>query len=282
MKLIIIQIFRICSYKELFPIQLNHVINVFRIIKVLFASVSLSQPVVSAVELKGGTSRLNVLISASAVFFFTTNSFALDRKVIRTDTCIYTIVSDNAPDENSVESFDRQFSSQSEEIYTKMGVKCPEQFRITLCIGAWIFKKETGLDEHTAGLYYPSRKTFVFQNPKALDKRGMLLKTIRHELCHGAIDEWRQHGGIEYNPGKNWLEESLCTALYPADDYSMSEGERMFASMNNSDKKVSVYLNQKLKAADYEERRKAYSLAHAYGRYLLSKKRLEKIITELK
>lgn len=232
--------------------------------KAIFRYVFLIQPPVSS-----PLARVVFIISIS-LFVSSTDISALERTVMRTDAGAYTIVSDKMPDEDVIDSFDRQFASQAEEVFSKIGVKIPEQFRVTICIGAWVFKKETGLDEHTAGLYYPSRKIFVFQNPKALEKRGILLKTIRHELCHSAFDEWRLINGVEYNPKKKWLEESLCTALYPADDYSISEGESLLAEMKTGENKIAAYLSVNLSSSDYKKRRKAYSLAYAYGRRLLS------------
>jgi hypothetical protein len=207
---------------------------------------------------------------------------AAERSVVRTESALYTIVSDKGEDPGIAESFDRVFTSQADEVYAKIGVKCPEQFRVTLCIGAWIFKKEAGLDAHTSAVYLPSRKTFVFQNPKSLERRGILIKTARHELCHAAIDEWRSRAGIEFNPEKRWLEESLCTALYPADDYSPGEGEKILSSMNGSERKISAYLRKNLYSPDYAERRKAYSLAYAYGSSVLKNKKIGDALGGLK
>jgi len=203
------------------------------------------------------------------------------RTVIRTESAVYTVVSDKTADAAAVERFDSALQPLAEEVFSRIGVKTPLSFSVTLCFGAWLFKKETGLDEHTPGIYIPVKRLFVFQNPKALENRGILQQVLRHELCHAAIDEWRTRKGIDYSEQNRWLEESICAALYPSGDFSAEGGVEKFKEMRGDEKIIKKYIESNIKSSSYDARRKAYSLAAAFGRNELEKKGLPALLNKL-
>jgi hypothetical protein len=50
------------------------------------------------------------------------------------------------------------------------------------------FKRLTNLNSSTAGAWNKNNKTFYFQNPLSLKKKGILENTIKHETAHALID----------------------------------------------------------------------------------------------
>jgi hypothetical protein len=206
--------------------------------------------------------------------------FAAEKRY-NTDSIHFRILYDGQFSEQPAVLFEKEFNAAAEEIFSSLKVKQPLSYNVVLCYGAWIFKKETGFDEHTAGIFIPSRNIFVFQNPQALLRKNILASTIRHELCHAAVASYRASQGAFNDSDKMWLEESFCTALYPAAEYSVAAGRELMVAMKGDDAKVAAYVTKAIRSADYAERRKGYSLAYVYGNAVLKKKGVDVFLRSL-
>ena len=225
---------------------------------------------------------MKTLLSAILFFAITIPAVALPAPVsFQTATADYTIYSEQQINHDGIASFNESFTAAANEIFNRFNLKTPEKFRVTICYGAWIFKQLTHLDEQTAGVYLPERGEFVFQRAAALSRSGIFETTLRHELCHAAIARARDDNGISADTARAhfYMEESFCTALYPAGDYSLARGRTLVAKLGETG--VRTFLEKGLSSADRSIRRDAYAVAYAYGLDLIRKYGEMKVFEQL-
>lgn len=109
-------------------------------------------------------------------------------------------------------AFDRTFRAARSEVFALHGEREPRSMSVALAGDARIFSKLTGRPWYVAGLYEPESRRLIFQNSAALRRRGILARTVRHELCHALIAETRGTG-TRNSSAPAWLEEGYCEAL---------------------------------------------------------------------
>ncbi|MBP8082908.1 MAG: hypothetical protein KAZ87_06875 [Spirochaetes bacterium] len=63
-----------------------------------------------------------------------------------------------------------------------------ENYTVVFSSNADEFRLLTNLNSLTAGAWNKSSKTFYFQNPYSLKKKGILENTVKHETAHALID----------------------------------------------------------------------------------------------
>jgi hypothetical protein len=185
--------------------------------------------------------------------------------MISTVNVIYAVYSDSAVDRDAVLRFDTKFCTAADEVFSRFNVKTPPYFNVTICYGGWIFKSLTGLDADIAGIFIASRGILVFQRPEALEKKNIFAVTLRHELLHAAIARTRETRGTDSSRAAScaWLEESLCTAVYPVGDYSISRGKELLSKLGENG--VKDFLLKNLLSPDRKKKKDAYALAYVYG-----------------
>ena len=88
----------------------------------------------------------------------------------------------------------------------------PTRYRVVLAESAAALASRTGAPWFTAGLYDPARDIFFFQNPLRLQERGILRKTVAHELCHQVVVRAQKRSKLAGREREAWLEESYCEA----------------------------------------------------------------------
>jgi len=108
-----------------------------------------------------------------------------------------------------IESFHRIFQSQVNRLYTQHNLNMPQFFKVLIFMNSQSFRTATNLPWYVAGIYNPVDDAFLFQNPGSLDRRGVLRKTIKHEICHKICNQARPISNVDLR----WLEESYCEAL---------------------------------------------------------------------
>jgi hypothetical protein len=209
----------------------------------------------------------------SVILFFISTIFAVALPApvsFQTSIADYTIYSEQQINSDDITLFNEAFTTAAEEVFTRFNLKMPERFRVTICNGAWIFRQLTGLDEQTAGVYLPVRGEFVFQRSAALSQKGIFVVTLRHELCHAAFARAREDNGVSEDTARAhfYMEESFCTALYPAGEYSLLRGRALVAKMGEAG--VRAFLEKGLSSASKSKRKDAYAVAYAYGLDLIN------------
>ncbi len=177
----------------------------------------------------------------------------------------YSVFSDGKVDREQVLRFDSLFCNAADEVYGRFNTRAPSLFHVSICYGAWIFKSLTGYDSTTAGVYLPDRGDFVFQRPEALASKKIFAAVLRHEILHSACARARELNGIdpEKARAKMWLEEALCTAVYPAGEYSWSRGKAL--REGKDEHTVRAFIENGMASKNVSVRRDAYALAFVYG-----------------
>ena len=77
--------------------------------------------------------------------------------------------------------------SESMNIFDEFNCR-KENYTIVFSANADEFYRLTKLNVQTAGAWNINNKTFYFQNPHSLKKKGILENTVRHETAHALID----------------------------------------------------------------------------------------------
>jgi len=178
----------------------------------------------------------------------------------------YSVFAEGQVLREQIEMFDTRFCTAADEVYGKFNVHAPQTFNVAICYGAWIFKSITGFDTAVAGVYLPERDMFVFQRPEALISKGIFTAVLRHEILHSACTRAREKNGVSSEKARAvmWLEESLCTALYPAGEYSWSRGKELIAGKD--ERAVRIIIESGMSSKNTNARRDAYSAAYVYGK----------------
>ncbi len=104
--------------------------------------------------------------------------------------------------------------AESADLAARLELSTNTPLRVYIAHDAGAFARATGRNWFVAALYAPDEDRLYFQNPAALQARGLLAASARHELCHRAAAELREREGAERSPrGWLWLEEALCEAI---------------------------------------------------------------------
>lgn len=210
--------------------------------------------------------RLKLFMFALAAMIFPVSAGALPPPVmISTLNARYSVFAEGQVLREQIEMFDTRFCTAADEVYGRFNVRAPQTFNVAICYGAWIFKSVTGLDAAVAGVYLPERDMFVFQRPEAMASKRILSAVLRHEMLHSVCARAREKNGVSSGKARAvmWLEESLCTALYPAGEYSWSRGKELIAGKD--ERAVRVIIENGLSSKNPNARRDAYSAAYVYG-----------------
>ncbi|HQQ23193.1 MAG TPA: hypothetical protein PLH15_05080 [Spirochaetota bacterium] len=77
--------------------------------------------------------------------------------------------------------------SESMNIFDEFNCR-KENYTIVFAANADEFYRLTKLNAQTAGAWNINNKTFYFQNPISLKKKGILENTVKHETAHALID----------------------------------------------------------------------------------------------
>ncbi len=107
------------------------------------------------------------------------------------------------------------FLEEAARLFTLHEVPPPARFQVSLAGDAGGFARATGLAWFVAGTYDIRQDRFYFQNPGALNERGILRRTVAHEICHQVVARARAGRGASAAPV--WLEESYCEAISSED-----------------------------------------------------------------
>ncbi|EQA46073.1 hypothetical protein LEP1GSC050_3147 [Leptospira broomii serovar Hurstbridge str. 5399] len=171
---------------------------------------------------------------------------------------------------NVLLKFSELFTENLRKEVDRLNIRRSKEASIFIADNPAIFQAYSGQPRYSAGYCSQDRRTLYFQKPDLLDRRGILEKTIKHEICHFLL-----HG--RENTDSNWLEESYCESIYPtnaeqSDSSKIVFPERWIAFRNE--------LNRSLTKGSRKERRVAYQKAHRWGAWLL-KKKTEKGFREL-
>lgn len=214
---------------------------------------------------------LGMLISTFAVSVgFTHQKYCIETG--NADGVEYRVVSVEGGQKKEIDLFHQLFVAYRETIFNEYDLAVPVQQRIRILCGAAVFHDLTGLFAKNAGVYLPDRCEFVFQRPSALKQKGILDIVIRHELLHCAIALMREKAGIGSEKAKSlyYLEESFCTAVYPAGDYDTAKGRKILSGLGDP-KKIKNYLDQNMRSGKERELSEAYAAAFVYGSDLIAK-----------
>ena len=211
--------------------------------------------------------KMKCFMCALVAMVCSVNAGALPPPVmISTLNARYSVFAEGQVLREQIEIFDTRFCTAADEVYGKFNVRAPQTFNIAICYGAWIFKTVTGLDNAVAGVYLPERDMFVFQRPEALASKGIFQAVLRHEILHSACEREREKNGVSAEKARAvmWLEESLCTALYPAGDYSWSRGKVLIAGKD--ERAVRILIESGMSSKNPNARRDAYAASYVYGK----------------
>lgn len=77
--------------------------------------------------------------------------------------------------------------SESMNIFDEFNCR-KENYTVVFSANADEFYRLTKLNSQTAGAWNLNNKTFYFQNPHSLKKKGILENTVKHETAHALID----------------------------------------------------------------------------------------------
>ncbi len=186
-------------------------------------------------------------------------------RVIRIDEIEYRIARDagDIRREENLSDFHELFITAAREVFARFEIRRPGSFRVSIARGAWLFKDLTGMDRRTSALFSPERREFFFQNPEALARRGIVSAVVHHEMLHCALHAARLERGCDAKAHTSaWIEESLCTALYPV---SRSDSITAVKEKPRSLLELQLRLEKDLGAKRRETRAAAYALARVWG-----------------
>jgi len=207
-----------------------------------------------------------IMIACSAV-----NAAGMVTESADIDGIRYTVISDRKGSVKETEILHPVFSAAAEQIYAEYNVKRPPFFDVTIICGAGLFKTYTGCGEHTAGLFIAERNVFVFQRPSALNKKGILDNTVRHELLHSAVYNAMSDQMRTLHPrGDESINEAFCTALYPAGSYNPASGAKAIAECGD-EQKIKKYLADAYRSENKQIINKAADAAYFWGLQLIKK-----------
>ncbi|EQA35538.1 hypothetical protein LEP1GSC047_1651 [Leptospira inadai serovar Lyme str. 10] len=166
--------------------------------------------------------------------------------------------------------FSELFSEILRREVDRLNVRRPKDASIFIADTPAIFQAYSGQPRYSAGFCSQNRLTLYFQRPDRLDHRGILEKTIRHEICHLLLPV---RDKIDFH----WLEESYCESIYPTNTEQSGSSDLVFPERWITFQKE---LNRSLTKGSVKERKVAYQKARRWGTWLL-KKETEKGFREL-
>lgn len=173
----------------------------------------------------------------------------------------------SAADRTALQEFHALFTKQSNEVYALHGERPPLTTDVAIAGNADIFRQLSGAPWFVAGLYDPATDRLIFQRPAALQQRGLLVSTIRHEVCHRLLAGLRSPG-VE---APHWLEEGYCESLgrTAAPDCTGSAAwMRDTIDLTSFQKKLSAGL----RSGRHAERRQAFCVAAEFAHFLVQRR----------
>ncbi len=146
--------------------------------------------------------------------------------------------------------------SESMNIFDEFNCR-KENYTIVLAANADEFYGLTKLNKETAGAWNMNNKTFYFQNPHSLKKKGILENTVRHETAHALIDSLYPQASV-FN--KEAFALAVSSPMY------MQKGAFPSSTLSETEKRFS---NALLKGKGIKH---FYTLALEWGSYNFSRK----------
>ncbi|EPG74557.1 hypothetical protein LEP1GSC058_3164 [Leptospira fainei serovar Hurstbridge str. BUT 6] len=179
-------------------------------------------------------------------------------------TFIY-LTGDSSIDNREAGSVLRKFSELFMETLRKeldrLNVRRPNEASIFVAGTPTIFQVYSGQPKYSAGYCSQDRRILYFQRPNLLDGRGILEKTIQHEICHFLLP-------VSGKNDSHWLEESYCETLYPINSERSAPSNLVFPERWRIFQKE---LNKSLTQGSIKDRKIAYQKARRWGAWLLKK-----------
>ncbi|MGL4368725.1 MAG: hypothetical protein ACRCUT_03505 [Spirochaetota bacterium] len=190
---------------------------------------------------------------------------------VTADSVLCRVLSEEGASEREAMILLPVFASAADELYAEYNTAQPLTFSLTAACGGWIFHSLTGRSAETAALFIPDREEFIFQRPSALSRKGILEKTVRHELMHSIFHFAKGKDPRPFNALQSADEETFCTAVYPVGEHDISSGRRKCAEYGGDDEKIRQYLAAALFSKNAEERKIAAACAYVRGKDLLAR-----------
>ncbi len=178
----------------------------------------------------------------------------------------YRLYGKAAADREALREFHALFRKHADEVYAMHGVRPPLTTDIALAGNADIFRQLSGEPWFVAGLYDARTDRLILQRPRALQQRGLLVSTIRHEVCHRLLAGLRRENSGSSRP---WLEEGYCESvgrLTAPDCRSSASWMKATARLSTFETKLSAGL----KSENRTERRRAFCIGAEFANFLVN------------
>jgi hypothetical protein len=155
-----------------------------------------------------------------------------------------------------VQNFADQFILELSKESERLNLKRPSEATVFIFETSKTFSKTSGQPSFVAAHFVPETNRFFFQNPNTLNKRNILIPSIRHEICHFLSPHLK-------NENLKWIEESHCEALYPTNTVV----PKKFLNFPKSwDQFKKIHSN---KSSKKEDELRKYKLLASWGNWIL-------------
>ena len=146
--------------------------------------------------------------------------------------------------------------SESMNIFDEFNCR-KENYTVVFAANSDEFYRLTKLNSQTAGAWNINNKTFYFQNPFSLKKKGILENTVRHETAHSLIDSLCPHAS-DFN--KEAFSLAVSSPMY------MQKGAFPSSTLSETERRFSNALLKRKGIHHF------YTLALEWGSYNFSRK----------
>lgn len=158
-----------------------------------------------------------------------------------------------------IQNFADKFVSELIQESERLNIKKPSEALVFIAENPSVFAKTSGQPSFVAGRFLPESNRFYFQNPNTLDKKNILVQTVRHEICHFLSPHIRDEH-------LQWLEESYCEALYPTNAILP---KRLLVFPKSWEKFKKIHSGSNLKRKAQLEK---YKLLSSWGNWILKER----------
>ena len=198
------------------------------------------------------------------------SSFAQQKQItLNIESASYSIVSPKSDfSVQTIHKFHQQFTNEEKKTFEIFNIKKPDHQTIIIAGNSIAFSKITSQNWHTASLYDPSSGKIYFQNPLSLEKNNILIKSIKHELCHQSAFILRNKTSTHFE-----MEECICEAYSGTYIY----GKTLPAGINQYGELLQ-YLSRDLRSRNHKKILTAYKTAASFGSYIIQKMGPEKAL----